>query len=127
MDFENVLLEDWVGMIVFVMLFVVLLYVIGVIVLVDVFFDLGMDWIDVFDYVMFGVVFDYMVFMGYEEYWNGDFIVGLVVLFFWVENVLDIMFIDVVCVKVILVFLFYIRDWLLVSLVIGLWDIIFVE
>jgi spore germination protein len=78
---------------------------------VDVPPDLGDEWSDPFDYVSLAASADYLVFMGYDEHWDGDPTAGSVSSLPWFKDGLDHLIQKVGTGKIIAGLPLYSRDW----------------
>jgi spore germination protein len=73
--------------------------------------DLGSEWSEPFDYVSLAGSADYLVFMGYDEHWNGDPTAGSVSSLPWFTDGLDKLIQEVGAGKIIAGLPLYTRDW----------------
>jgi len=112
-DFENVAPKDRADLTAFITALGQKLHAAGATLSMDVSPDLGTDWTDAFDYAALGKQVDYMVMMGYDEYYSGSSKAGPNASLPYVQNAINTLLKQVPNHKVILAVPFYNRDWTL--------------
>ncbi|PWV99733.1 spore germination protein YaaH [Paenibacillus cellulosilyticus] len=114
-DFENVAPEDRSNFTTFITELKTKLSAIKAVLSVSVSPDLGTDWTDAFDYAALGKQADYIVMMGYDEYWSESTTAGPNASITFVSNAVEKLRKSVADNKIILAMPLYLMDWTLKS------------
>ncbi len=112
-DFENVAPADRTLLTTFISMLAAKLHAAGKTLSVDVSPDRGTDWTEAFDYEALGQHADYLVLMGYDEYYSGSPLAGPNASFPYVQAAVSKLLQSVKHDKMILALPFYNRDWML--------------
>lgn len=110
-DFENVAPEDRTNFTIFITELKIKLSAINAVLSVNVSPDLGTDWTDAFDYAALGKQADYIVMMGYDEYWSESKTAGPNASLTFVSNAIEKLRKSVADDKIVLAMPFYLMDW----------------
>ncbi|GMK42788.1 hypothetical protein PCCS19_58480 [Paenibacillus sp. CCS19] len=114
-DFESVAPMDRTNFTTFITELKTKLSAIKAVLSVNVSPDLGTDWTEAFDYAALGKQADYMVMMGYDEYWSGRGTAGPNASLSYVNNAVEKLRQSVPDNKIVLAMPSYLIDWTLNS------------
>lgn len=112
-DFENVAPEDRTNFTTFITELRTKLSSVKAVLSVNVSPDLGTDWTDAFDYAALGKQADYIVMMGYDEYWSESPTAGPNASLTYVSNAVEKLRKSVADNKIVLAMPTYLIDWTL--------------